>query len=178
MKLFRLKKWASSAVALTSLTAGLGIVQAPSAQAAPVYWTFLNNSPYANQCLTGGQVNSQGTGKAYMSWCSESFSQQWDWRGSDTTAPYFLQLQNRATGLCLATDAKSETNAVWTSPCEWRPGMRFRYEYNDVDVSGPGGSLCVNLTVGANYYCLRTSPNEGAVYSSGWWTGDWFGSHS
>ncbi|WP_461009459.1 hypothetical protein [Streptomyces capparidis] len=110
MRLTRIKKHWSTAAAVFALALGFGLAQPAAAQAdaqAPVYWTFMNGTFDQGHCLTGGQKNADGTGKAYMSWCNGGFQQQWDWRGSDSTHPQYLLLQNRATGLCLATDAKS-----------------------------------------------------------------------
>ncbi|MFJ1730803.1 RICIN domain-containing protein [Streptomyces sp. NPDC088254] len=173
MNLTRVRKFTGSAVALVGMAAGFGVLQPTSAQAAPqasTYWKFLNNFHHENQCLTGGRVNDNGSGRAFMSSCSDSQYQQWDWRGTDSTDPKFVQLQNRATGLCLATDNISDINTVWTSKCEWRSGMRFRYDYR----SGGGGDLCVNIKKSnGDYSCLHVA-STGAVYS-GYSDGNWSG---
>jgi hypothetical protein len=139
---------------------GVGLLQPAAAQAvaqAPVYWTFMNGTFDRGHCLTGGQKNADGTGKACMSWCNGGFQQQWDWRGSDSTHPHYLLLQNRATGLCLATDAKSNANVAWTSTCELRADMCFRFDCN---ASGSSESLTVSLMSGGDYIPLRPARNR------------------
>ncbi|GAB2599706.1 hypothetical protein GCM10027168_35940 [Streptomyces capparidis] len=176
MTLTRLKKSAAATFALLAVTAAVGIgapTTANAAAEAPTYWRFMN-SKFGTHCLTSGERSSDGTARAFMKWCdSNSWNQQWDWRGNDTTDPRFHQLQNRATGLCLATDAKTDKNSVWLSTCEWRNGMRFRYDFNTD--AGTGGTLCANLIRYNQYTCLTTE-SSGAVYN-GTWDGEWEASH-
>ncbi|MFG1811591.1 hypothetical protein [Streptomyces sp. NPDC049040] len=164
------KKRTSTAALLFAAASGLGfLAPATAAHAAapdPVYWSFSNNTYYPNQCLTGGKKNSQGTSSVFMATCTGSYYQKWDWRGEDPTNPSFLELQNKATGLCLATDYKSDDyNAVWASTCEWRPGMRFRYVFND-DMPNSGGELMSDFTHPpyGDYSELRPAAS-GAVYN-------------
>ncbi|WP_165953626.1 ricin-type beta-trefoil lectin domain protein [Streptomyces sp. 8K308] len=78
-----------------------------SASAANVYWTFKNHGN--GKCLT---ASSQGT--VWVAACTGGRTQQWDfWGGSE-----YAILQNRETGQCLRTDAKSDRNAVWTTACD------------------------------------------------------------
>jgi hypothetical protein len=149
-------------------------IAAQAASPEPVYWSFSNNTFYPNQCLTGGKTNSAGTASVFMATCTGSSYQKWDWRGEDPTNPSFLELQNKATGLCLATDYKNEdNNAVWASTCEWRPGMRFRYVFNSEPNSG--GELMSDFTHPpyGDYAELRPTA-AGAVYN-GQFDNEWNG---
>ncbi|WP_461009460.1 hypothetical protein [Streptomyces capparidis] len=177
MLISKLKKRLSAAAAIFALAAGVGVLQPASAQAneaAPVYWTFENRlaPSTSTMCLTSGQLNG-GTAKVFMSRCTGSNFQQWDWRGSDGTIHPTLQLQNKATGLCLATDSKSwYENAVWTSRCEWRDGMRFHYD-------GELGYIMSELKH-PNVF-LHVDRDSVAVYSSvesGYGASSWVGYHS
>ncbi|MDD1063242.1 RICIN domain-containing protein [Streptomyces cocklensis] len=115
-----LRKRAVSAASVAVLGAAVASVMAASpAQAAAVYWQF--KSIETGTCLTGGT-----SGVAWASSCTGSSNQQWDWVG-DSGGADFPQLKNRATGQCLATDDKSNVNAVWTSSCTWTDGQRWGY---------------------------------------------------
>jgi hypothetical protein len=159
MLINRLKKRMSAASAVVALAAGFALLPPASAEAAPVYWTFRNlRVGNDDQCLTGGKINDRGTSSVFLTTCNGSNYQQWDWRGTDTVDPSYLQLQNKATGLCLATDNKSfHNNAVWASSCDWRDGMRFHYEasthLNLICSLLPSPSVCL------------TGRESGAVYS-------------
>ncbi|GAB2599711.1 hypothetical protein GCM10027168_35950 [Streptomyces capparidis] len=177
MKSTWLKKRLGTLVAALSLAAGVAVMLPAPAQAAPspVYWTFRNLwVGMGDQCLTGGKLDG-GTSRVFMATCNGSNFQQWDWRGSDPDSPIpHHQLQNKATGTCLATDNKSYNgNAVWTSTCEWRRGMRFHY-YADSHY------LCPLLTSPSP--CL-SAQNNGAVYGNTNLSPDiakdgWIGTHS
>ncbi|WP_157882583.1 ricin-type beta-trefoil lectin domain protein [Streptomyces silvensis] len=152
-------------IAAVALAVGIGALQTVSAQAAPdpTYWTFGDST--FERCLTGGKIDG-ATSRVFLTKCNGSNFQKWDWRGDDPDYYPHEQLQNKATGLCLATDNESmENNAVWASQCEWRKGMRFHYD-------DAGHTLCPALT---NYStCLVARPN-GAVYGTSrggayeWW---------
>ncbi|MFG1811590.1 hypothetical protein [Streptomyces sp. NPDC049040] len=157
----------------------LGVLVPASAEAAaqiPTYWTFSNSMVgNGNTCLTGGNIQSNGTAHAFMATCNGSFFQQWDWRGSDDSTYPALELQNKATGLCLATDHKSyDGNAVWVSRCDWSDGRRFMW------MSAGGGYhyLLANLNLPNVFLTPRES---GAVYAnntSDAYMDSWVGSHS
>ncbi|QCX81707.1 Ricin-type beta-trefoil lectin domain protein [Streptomyces sp. YIM 121038] len=162
----------STGVAALALAGGICVLQPTSAQAAPgpEYWTFRNIYLNGNQCLTGGKING-GKTSVFMSKCNGSNFQQWDWRGDDPGGLSMKQLQNKATGLCLATDNKSwENNAVWTSRCEWRDGMRFHYDDDQKYIMSALTSYNVFLTARESGAVYSTSDNDAAGHS-------WFGSH-
>ncbi|WP_030564584.1 RICIN domain-containing protein [Streptomyces aureocirculatus] len=155
-----IKNRLSTGIAALALAGGIGALQPASAHAAPApeYWTFKNIDIGVNQdqCLTGGKIDG-GTSSVFMSKCNGSNFQQWDWRGTDSGSLPFKQLQNKATGLCLATDNKSWThNAVWASRCDWRDGMRFNYD----------GELYYFMSALTNYNVFLTARDSGAVYST------------
>lgn len=159
MQLTWLKKRLGTAIAVIAAAAGIGVLMPAPAQAdaeAVTYWTFRNLWVSSGEkCLSSGVINS-GHSRVFLATCNGSNFQQWDWRGSDPGSPIpFLQLQNKATGLCLATDNLSYSdNAVWTSRCEWRDGMRFHYD-------GEDGSLDTFLKHPSTQLTGRDS---GAVY--------------
>ncbi|MBB5936994.1 RICIN domain-containing protein [Streptomyces zagrosensis] len=171
----RIKNRLGTVVAAIALAAGIGAIQPTPAQAAPspTYWTFRNIATELwDRCLTSGKIDGSST-KVFMSKCNGSNFQQWDWRGTDPTASQpMLQLQNKATGLCMATDNEhARNNSVWTSKCDWRKGMRFHYN----DLSHYFYSALTNYGT-----CLTTS-DSGAVYGnvhSAFGEDSWRGSHS
>jgi hypothetical protein len=180
MKSAHFLKRAGAVVTAFVAAACFGIlVPAPAEAAAqiPTYWTFSNLwVGNGNTCLTGGQILSNGTAHAFMSTCNGSNFQQWDWRGADPGSTYpALELQNKATGLCLATDHKSwDGNAVWVSSCDWSDGRRFMW------MSSGGGYhyLMANLDLPNVFLTPR---ENGAVYAnntSDSATDSWIGSHS
>ncbi|MFD5699950.1 hypothetical protein [Streptomyces lasiicapitis] len=162
-----IKNRLSAGAAALVVAGGLGVLQPAPAQAAPApnYWFFVDDTH--ERCLTGGKIDG-ATSRVFLTKCNGSNFQKWDWRGDDPDQRPQEQLQNKATGLCLATDNESmENNAVWASQCEWRKGMRFHYD-------GATNTLCPALT---NYsVCLVARP-DGAVHSAtqGGWM-QWWGS--
>lgn len=170
MHMTRTKQRVRAGVAALALAGGIGALQPAPAHAAPepAYWIFKDDTHA--RCLTGGKIDG-GSSQVFVSKCNGSNFQQWDWRGEDPdrTRP-FKQLQNKATGLCLATDNLSlEKNAVWASRCEWRKGMRFHY---DASTNGIYSAL-------TNYSTALESTLEGAVYGTtrGGWM-EWYGSRA
>ncbi|WP_329527208.1 RICIN domain-containing protein [Streptomyces sp. NBC_01462] len=135
--------------AIAALIAGAGLVFPASAQAASTYWTFQN--AHWQTCLTAGD-----SGTAYTTSCVGSTRQQWDWVGSSGN---FKQLKNRNTGLCLMTDNKTNTNAVWMSTCNGSAGQWWYYEALTQSLFDDLG--------GDNDGFLRTSPTvKDAVYAT------------
>jgi hypothetical protein len=169
------KKRLGAAFAALATAACLGALTPTPAQAAtpaPVYWTFQNTTFGGNRCLTGGKIDDRGNASAFMSTCNRSNFQQWDWRGKYN----YKQLQNKATGLCLTTDNKSDNNnAVWLSKCDRVEGERFGGEHFEYD--GPNHWL----TPYVNPQGLLHTAKSGAVYNSYEWHSSmdtWYGSHT
>ncbi|QKW50015.1 RICIN domain-containing protein [Streptomyces buecherae] len=175
MQLNWIKNRSSTFVAALALAGGFGAIQPAPAQAAPspTYWTFRNDwHEHGDRCLTSGKIDGSST-KVFMSKCNGSNFQKWDWRGTDPTASMpMLQLQNKATGLCMATDNEhARNNSVWTSRCDWRKGMRFHYQ-------AQSGYFYSALT---NYSTHLSVEDSGAVYGNvdgGGGSDSWRGSHS
>jgi hypothetical protein len=137
--------------AVVTLNAAVGATLALSsapAHAAGPYFTFKNKK--TSTCLSGGVVQSNGTGSAWAATCNPtSYYQQWEWIG-----PYGTQLKNRASGLCLMTDTNTSINAVWTSGCAAMTGQNWLYHSDTGYVqTGFYGSW------------LRTDPKAGAIYT-------------
>ncbi|MGW1728463.1 RICIN domain-containing protein [Streptomyces sp. NPDC002306] len=132
-----------------ALAVGAGLLFPASAQAAPTYWQFQNAR--FGTCLTAGD-----SGTAFATSCVGSTRQQWDWVG-DGPGDY-LELKNRNTGLCLVTDNRTGTNAVWMSTCDGASGQWWYYNGENQSV--------INL-LGHNAGCLlRTSDVKDAVYAT------------
>jgi hypothetical protein len=180
MKSVKFFRRASAVVVAFAAATWMGVPLPASAETAasiPTYWTFSNLwVGNGNTCLTGGNILSNGTAHAFMSTCNGSSFQQWDWRGAEPESPYpSLELQNKATGLCLATDHKSyDGNAVWVSSCDWSDGRRFSWMSN-----GAGYHYLMSRLQNPNVFL--TPRENGAVYANN--TADsamdsWIGSHS
>jgi hypothetical protein len=125
---YRIGRSRKKAGAMLVLSAVVGAILAAPAQADPVYWTLRNER--SGWCLTGGEAGSGDTSaRAWITRCTGGRHQQWDWVGADND-----RLQNRATGMCLMTDDKSNRNSVWTSLCSTAQGQKWRYRSQlDVD---------------------------------------------
>jgi hypothetical protein len=136
-------------VAAAVAAAGTGALVPSSAQAA-TYWKFQNTK--TGNCLTGGD-----DGAAFLSPCvSGNVNQQWMWTGGDTASTPYNRLENAATTWCLATDYKTERNAVWTTKaCSWADnGQRWNYSGTNKGIKSKLGTL------------LRSNPGSVAVYGS------------
>lgn len=131
-------------------------VVAPQAQAA-TYWQFKSYS--YGTCLTAGT-----SGVAFVSTCSGSAYQQWDFVTSYSDG--YNELRNRATLTCLATDDKTDENAIWMTTCSPAPGlgMRFNYFYPDRFTSAYG----TNMHPASNGAVHTDNKNVAASYWDGW----------
>ncbi|MFF4835480.1 hypothetical protein [Streptomyces sp. NPDC001315] len=142
-----------------------------STASAATHWVYRN--AYENNCLTASTV----TDNVWSGPCNEGPGTYWYW-GSESTTDYFgvtfHRLVSLATGDCLTTDAKTDTNAVWMSPCGSAPNQWW---------NGDGNNLETDSVWGGNY--LRTSANGDAVYTTPYtqagieparWT--WYGTHN
>ncbi|MET7483301.1 hypothetical protein [Streptomyces sp. NPDC005538] len=148
----------------------LAVTGSMSTASATTYWVYKNS--YEGNCLTASTV----TDNVWSGSCDQSVGTYWFW-GSETwydvsTQRTYRRLVSRGTGDCLTTDQKTNTNAVWMSPCGGGNGYQFwNADYDELrNLDGDE---------------LRTSANGDAVYSTPWgqsgielarWT--WNGTHS
>ncbi|MFJ4846290.1 MULTISPECIES: hypothetical protein [unclassified Streptomyces] len=128
-----------------------------TASATTTRWVYQN--VYEGNCLT----YSDTTSNVWSGPCSGS-TVAWYWGDSYTdyiTRVTYRQLKTwyRNDERCLTTDFKTDTNAVWTSPCNgiYDSGQMWNGDNNELTV---GGGLSPNY--------LRTSGNGDAVYSTPW----------
>ncbi|MFD9001412.1 RICIN domain-containing protein [Streptomyces sp. NPDC059582] len=152
--------------AIGALVAGAGLLFPASAQAAPTYWTFTNGR--FSTCLTAGD-----TGTAFATSCVGSTRQQWDWVSDGPGSSQALK--NRNTGLCLMTDNKTNTNAVWMSTCNGSAGQWWYYD---------AATRCLNNILGGegDGYLRTDEVVRDAVYATDFGQTDdsyfhWFGTH-
>ncbi|GAA4630510.1 hypothetical protein GCM10023196_056150 [Actinoallomurus vinaceus] len=110
----------AAAIATTAVT-GVAVEAAP-AHASTTYWSFKNQ--YNHNCLTF----SLTTTRVWTSACGNESQQWWDWVPSNISN--FSMLKAKGRNLCLRTDHKSATNAVWLSSCDKNAdGEAFQYQY-------------------------------------------------
>jgi hypothetical protein len=154
----------------------LSIAGSMSTASATTYWSYAND--YEGTCLT----SSPTTDNVWTSPCDDSLSiHNWYWGAQSYTRNFdgvvFRRLVSKANGDCLTTDQKTDTNAVWMSPCGNAPGQFW---------SNDGHYLNCDTPVGAGVF-LRSSANGDAVYTTPYigeqpgieiqrWT--WWGAHS
>lgn len=143
-----------------------------STASAATNWTYMNDAE--GNCL----ASSPTTSNVWSATCNDSLStRNWHWGPDSYTRNYdgrvFRRLISNANGNCLTTDAKTATNAVWTSACGNAPGQWW---------SGDGNMLECD-TVLSEF--LRTSDSGDAVYATEYgqsgidlsrWR--WWGAHS
>ncbi|WP_159403768.1 RICIN domain-containing protein [Streptomyces sp. NRRL S-646] len=132
----------------------LTVAGSMSTASATTYWTYRND--YEGNCL----VSSTASNSVWSDTCNDSLStRNWYWGASSYTRNYdglvFRRLVSKANGDCLTTDANTDTNAVWMSPCGNAPGQWWNANGNDLECDiGPGSEF------------LRTSANGDAVYTT------------
>lgn len=152
----------------------LTVAGSMSTASATTYWTYRND--YEGNCLVSSTVSDS----VWSDSCNDSLAtRNWYWGASSYTRNYdgvvFRRLVSKANGDCLTTDAKTDVNAVWTSPCGNAPGQWW---------SGDGDHL--ECDTGLNGVFLRTSANGDSVYTTPYlyqsgiepqrWV--WWGAHS
>ncbi|WP_329173298.1 ricin-type beta-trefoil lectin domain protein [Streptomyces sp. NBC_01477] len=138
-----------------ALVAGAGNVN--SASAADDYWVIGSlYLGYGNGCLTA----SATTNAVFTHTCEGWQAQDWEWVGIANSRGE-QRLVSRTRGMCLATDNKSDRNAVWLSSCDTTAGQYWKWD-------NANQYLRSNWTFGAHDQTLRaSSPGSGSVYSSG-----------
>lgn len=153
----------------------LTVAGSMSTASAATYWSYAND--YEGQCL----ASSTTTDNVWSDTCNDSLAtRNWYWGAESYVRNYdgivFRRLVSKANGDCLTTDHKTDTNAVWMSPCGNAPGQFW---------SNDGHYLNCDIGVGGGVF-LRTSANGDAVYTTPYigqpgielerWT--WWGAHS
>lgn len=127
----------------------LSVAGSLSTASATTYWRYQNS--WEGNCLTA----SPTTANVWTTTCDESSANQNWWWGESYTDPRgytFRRLISRVNGHCLTTDAKSQNNAVWTSPCGNAPDQWWNADNNWL------------WNLNAKY--LRSSGNGDAVYTT------------
>lgn len=153
----------------------LTVAGSMSTASATTYWSYSND--YEGQCLVSSTVSD----KVWSDTCNDGLStRNWYWGSDSYTRNYdgtvFRRLVSKANGMCLTTDSKTATNAVWMSACGNAPGQWW---------SGDDHYLECDFISGAGVF-LRTSGNGAAVYTTNYigeggidparWV--WWGAHS
>ncbi|KPI27034.1 RICIN domain-containing protein [Streptomyces sp. NPDC048253] len=153
----------------------LTVAGSMSTASATTYWSYSND--YEGQCLVSSTVSD----KVWSDTCNDGLStRNWYWGSDSYTRNYdgtvFRRLVSKANGMCLTTDSKTATNAVWMSACGNAPGQWW---------SGDDDYLECDFISGTGVF-LRTSANGAAVYTTNYigeggidparWV--WWGAHS
>ncbi|MER5602588.1 RICIN domain-containing protein [Streptomyces sp. NPDC002265] len=139
------------ALPMAFATLMLTIAGSMSNASAVAYWSYRND--WEGECLVASTVSD----KVWSDTCNDQLpTRNWYW-GSDSYTLggiVWRQLVSASNGLCLTTDAKTATNAVWMSGCGNAAGQWWS---NDGDY--------LTCDIDGRVY-LRTSDNGAAVYTT------------